>query len=210
MLRDLLSGTGDLLRRLVGSSAGRLRWWVCFSGALHLALILTLLVAPASTARRDLPLPVYTVDLVAGVSPAPKPDSRKPALPEMKPAQVEVPPLPEEEALDEAFLDPVVPKPPEVAEKLPPPPKEKKQAKKPELKVKKAPPRKAEKGRQTEEGRQAEKGRQEEEGEAEEGRQTKEARGAQGGCQEEAAQETRSEESRETRRETAQGSETEA
>ena len=145
MLRDLLSGTGDLLRRLVGSSAGRLRWWICFSGALHLALILTLLVAPASTARRDLPLPVYTVDLVAGVSPAPKPDSRKPALPEMKPAQVEVPPLPEEEALDEAFLDPVVPKPPEVAEKLPPPPKEKKQAKKPELKVKKAPPEKPKK-----------------------------------------------------------------
>ena len=145
MLRDLLSGTDDLLRRLAGSGANRLKWWICFSGALHLALILTLLVVPASTARRDLPIPVYTVDLVAGVSPAPRPDPRKPALKEVKPTPVEVPPLPDEEVLDEAFLDPVVPKPPEVAEKPPPPPKEKKPAKKPELKVKKAPPEKPKK-----------------------------------------------------------------
>ncbi len=140
MLRDLFSGTGDLLRRLVGSGANRLMWWTCFSGTLHLVLILTLLVAPTSTARRDVSIPVYSVDLVAGVSPTPKPDPRKPALQEMKPAQVEVPP-----SLDEALLDPAVPKPPEVAEKLPPPPKEKKQAKKPELKVRQAPPEKPKK-----------------------------------------------------------------
>lgn len=142
MLRDLLAGTGDLLRRLAGWGANRLRWWICFSGALHLALILTLLVAPTSTARRDLPIPVYTVDLVAGVSPAPEPDPRKPVVQETKPAPVEFPSLPEEDALDEAVLDPVVPKPPEVARKLPPPPKEREPAKKPESKAGKAPPEK--------------------------------------------------------------------
>ncbi len=120
------------MRGRAGSGANRLRWWICFSGALHLVMILTLLlVVPASTARRELPIPVYTVDLVAGGGPAPKPAPREPALQETKPAQVELPP-PLEEASDEAFLEPVVSKPP---------PKEKEQAKKPpEPKVKKAPP----------------------------------------------------------------------
>ena len=125
------------MRGLVGSGAHRLRWWICFSGALHLVMILTLLLVPASTARRELPIPVYTVDLVAGGGPAPKPDPRKPAPQETKPARVELPPPLEEEALDEAFLEPVVSKPP---------PKEKEQAKKPpEPKVKKAPPEKPKK-----------------------------------------------------------------
>ncbi len=114
-------------------------------------MILTLLLVPASTARRELPIPVYTVDLVAGGGPAPKPASpREPAPQETKPAQVELPPPLEEEALDEAFLEPVVSKPPEAPEKLAPPPKEKEQAKKPpekppEPKVKKAPPEKPKK-----------------------------------------------------------------
>jgi colicin import membrane protein len=146
MLRDLLFGKGDPLRGLVGSGAHRLRWWICFSGALHLVMILTLLLVPASTARRELPIPVYTVDLVAGGGPAPKPGPRKPAPQETKPAQVELPPPLEEEALDEAFLEPVVSKPPEAPEKLAPPPKEKEQAKKPpQPKVKKAPPEKPKK-----------------------------------------------------------------
>ncbi len=140
MLRDLLSGTRDLLRSLAGSGSPRLKWWICFSGALHLALILTMLVVPTSTARRDSPVPVYTVDLVAGVRPAPAPDPR-PARKETKPAPVELPPLLEEDPLDEAFLEPVAPKPPKASEKVPPPPKEKKQVKKPpEPKAKKAPP----------------------------------------------------------------------
>lgn len=134
------------MRGLVGSGAHRLRWWICFSGALHLVMILTLLLVPASTARRELPIPVYTVDLVAGGGPAPKPEPRKPAPQETKPARVELPPPLEEEALDAAFLEPVVSKPPEAPEKLAPPPKEKEQAKKPpEPKVKKAPPEKPKK-----------------------------------------------------------------
>lgn len=146
MLRDLLFGKGDPLRGLVGSGAHRLRWWICFSAALHLVMILTLLLVPASTARRELPIPVYTVDLVAGGGPAPKPEPRKPAPQETKPAQVELPPPLEEEALDAAFLEPVVSKPPEAPEKLAPPPKEKEQAKKPpQPKVKKAPPEKPKK-----------------------------------------------------------------
>ena len=146
MLRDLFFGKGDPLRGLVGSGAHRLRWWICFSGALHLVMILTLLLVPASTARRELPIPVYTVDLVAGGGPAPKPGPRKPAPQETKPARVELPPPLEEEALDEAFLEPVVSKPPEAPGKLAPPPKEKEQAKKPpEPKVKNAPPEKPKK-----------------------------------------------------------------
>ena len=109
-------------------------------------MILTLLLVPASTARRELPIPVYTVDLVAGGGPAPKPEPRKPAPQETKPAQVELPPPLEEEGLDAAFLEPVVSKPPEAPEKLAPPPKEKEQAKKPpQPKVKKAPPEKPKK-----------------------------------------------------------------
>ena len=146
MLRDLFFGKGDPLRGLVGSGAHRLRWWICFSGALHLVMILTLLLVPASTARRELPIPVYTVDLVAGGGPAPKPEPRKPAPQETKPARVELPPPLEEEALDAAFLEPVVSKPPEAPEKLAPPPKEREQAKKPpQPKVKKAPPEKPKK-----------------------------------------------------------------
>ena len=140
-LRGLLSGAGDRQPGAVGSRANRLRWWVCFSGALHLALIVTLLVVPTSTARRDLPVPVYTVDLVAGNMPAPRPEPPKAA-----PARFEAPPLQEEE---ENFFEPPAPEPPKAAvapPKPPPPPKVKEQVKKPPKpkeppakKVKKAP-----------------------------------------------------------------------
>lgn len=144
MLRNFLSGTGDLLRSLAGSGSPRLKWWICFSGALHLALILTLLVVPTSTARRDSSVPVYTVDLVAGVRPAPAPVLRALAPKATKPAPVELPLPLEEDPLDEALLEPVVPKPPKAPEKPPAPPKEKEQVKKPpEPKAKKAPPAKS-------------------------------------------------------------------
>ena len=138
MLRDLFG------RVRGGSGLSRLRWWICFSGALHLVLIVTLLVAPTSTARRELPIPVYTVDLVAGPAPLPRP-----AAPEPKPAPVETLPLPEDDEPEEAFAEPVAPEPPKTVkapEKKPPPPKEKIQVKKPpEPKVKEAPPKKPKK-----------------------------------------------------------------
>lgn len=142
-LRALLSGDGDRRPGAGGSRANRLRWWICFSGALHLALIVTLLVAPTSTARRDLPVPVYTVDLVAGSMPAPPPAPRRPEPPKAEPPRVETPALVEDAGLEEALLETVVPEPPKAAkasEKQAPPP-EKKQAKKPpKPKVKEAPP----------------------------------------------------------------------
>lgn len=143
MIRDLLD------RVLSGAGPGRLRWWICFSGALHLAMIVTLLAVPASTARRDLPVPVYTVDLVPGPPPAPKAQPVKPAPREPRPAPVETLPLPEEDDLDEVVAEPVVPEPPKTVKapkETPPPPKEKQQVKKPpEPKVKEAPPKKRKK-----------------------------------------------------------------
>lgn len=139
-LRDALPGKGDPWRGFGGSGANRLRWWVCFSGALHLVLILTLLVVPASTARRELPIPVYTVDLVAGSMPAPRPEPPSPKPQEAKPAPPEpLPPL-DEDPRDEVALEPAVPEPPKTVEapkKVPPPPKVKEQVRKP---PKKAPP----------------------------------------------------------------------
>jgi len=103
-------------------------------------LILTLLVVPASTARRELPIPVYTVDLVAGSMPAPRPEPPSAKPQEAKPAPPEpLPPL-DEDPLDEVVVEPPVPEPPKTVEapkKLPPPPKAKEQVKKP---PKKAPP----------------------------------------------------------------------
>lgn len=143
ILRDALPGKGDPGRGFGGSGANRLRWWVCFSGALHLLLILTLLVVPASTARRELPIPVYTVDLVAGSMPAPRPEPPSPKPQEAKPEPL--PPL-DEDALDEVAAEPAVPDPPktvEAPEKVPPPPKAKEQVKKPPKEA--PPPRKVEK-----------------------------------------------------------------
>ena len=137
ILRDVLPGKGDPRRGFGGSGANRLRWWVCFSGALHLVLILTLLVVPASTARRELPIPVYTVDLVAGSMPAPRPEPPSPKRQEAKPAPL--PPL-DEDPLDEVAVEPAVPEPPKTVEapkKIPPPPKAKEQVKKPPEKPKK-------------------------------------------------------------------------
>ena len=101
-------------------------------------MIATLLVVPTSTARRDLPVPVYTVDLVPGPPPAPAPLPVKPAPRKPAPAPVETLPLPEEDELDEVLVEPVVPEPPKTVKA----PKEKKQVKKPpEPKVKEAPPK---------------------------------------------------------------------
>lgn len=44
----------------------RLWWWISFSGVLHLLMIMTLFFVPTSTARRSLPAPVYTVELLEG------------------------------------------------------------------------------------------------------------------------------------------------
>lgn len=105
---------------------------MCFSGALHLVMIVMLLAVPASTARREPRVPVYTVDLVADVRPAPRPEAL---------------PLPEEE-LEEARLEPAVPEPPaplkeEKQAKKPPKPKKKEAP--PVESVKKAPPEKPKK-----------------------------------------------------------------
>ena len=139
ILRDVLPGKGDPWRGSGGSGADRLRWWICFSGALHLVLILTLLVVPASTARRELPIPVYTVDLVAGSMPAPRPEPPSPKPQEAKPASPEPPPPLDEDPLDDVAVEPAVPDPPETVEapKKVPPPKAKEQVKKPR---KEAPP----------------------------------------------------------------------
>ena len=128
MLRTLLEGSGQ-------AGGHRLRWWICFSGVLHLALILTLLAAPPSTARRDFAVPVYTVDLVAGDGPAPsEPEgARKPEPPRKQEAQEPVP-------------EPAAPEPRETAEapeEVPPPqPKAEAQAKKPAAEKKVAKPEK--------------------------------------------------------------------
>lgn len=121
---------------------------MCFSGALHLVMIVMLLAVPASTARREPRVPVYTVDLVAGVRPAPRPELRVPRPPETKPAQFEPLPLPEDEELEEARLEPAVPEPPaplkeEKQAKKPPKPKKKEAP--PVESVKKAPPEKPKK-----------------------------------------------------------------
>ena len=129
MLRTLMDGSGS-------GQAGshRLRWWICFSGVLHVALILTLLAAPPSTARRDFAVPVYTVDLVAGDGSAPSEpkDARKPEPPRKQEAQ-------------EPVSEPVAPEPRETAEApkdVPPPPKVEAQEKEPAPEKKVAKPEK--------------------------------------------------------------------
>ena len=108
----------------------RLRWWVCFSGVLHLVLLAMLLLVPSSTARRDAPPPVYTVDLVA---PGPAPVVKAspvvaPAVPEPpKPVETppEVEPRPKEQV--KAAPEPKEEEPPALTEPAP--------SKKPEKKV---------------------------------------------------------------------------
>lgn len=136
MLQNLMSMLRTLLEGLGSGQAGghRLRWWICFSGVLHLALILTLLAAPPSTARRDFAVPVYTVDLVAGDGPArSEPEgARKPEPPRKQEAQEPVP-------------EPAAPEPQETAEapeEVPPQPKVEAQAKKPAPEKKVAKPEK--------------------------------------------------------------------
>lgn len=129
MLRTLMDGSGS------GQAGGhRLRWWICFSGVLHAALILTLLAAPPSTARRDFAVPVYTVDLVAGDGSAPSEpkDARKPEPPRKQEAQ-------------EPVSEPAAPEPRETAKapkEVPPPPKVEAQEKEPAPEKKVAKPEK--------------------------------------------------------------------
>ena len=129
MLRTLMDGSGS-------GQAGshRLRWWICFSGVLHAALILILLAAPPSTARRDFAVPVYTVDLVAGDGSAPSEpeDARKPEPPRKQEAQ-------------EPVSEPASPEPRETAKaprEVPPPPKVEAQEKEPAPEKKVAKPEK--------------------------------------------------------------------
>lgn len=143
MQQDLHRGSGS-----GRDGSHRLKWWICFSGVLHLALILTLLAAPPSTAWRDSAVPVYTVDLVAGDGPAPsdpgdapKPDpprereARAPVLDTVAPEAVEAP-------------KEVQPRPKaEAPAKKPPPGKKAAKAKEPKKAEKVAKPKKAEKAK---------------------------------------------------------------
>lgn len=134
MQQDLHKGYGS---REAGSH--RLKWWICFSGVLHLALILPLLAAPPSTARRDSAVPVYTVDLVAGDGPAPS-----------EPGAVPKPEPPRKQDAREPVLEAVAV---EAPGKVQPPPKVEASAKKPppEKKAAKAKePRKAKKAKKAE------------------------------------------------------------
>lgn len=128
-----------------GSGSGqdgshRLKWWIFFSGVLHLALILTLLAAPPSTARRGSAVPVYTVDLVAGDGPAPSEpgDARKPDPPRKQEAR-------------EPVLETVAPETVEAPKEVQPRPKAEAPAKKP------PPEKKAVKAKKAKEAKKAEK-----------------------------------------------------
>lgn len=134
MQQDLHKGYGS---REAGSH--RLKWWICFSGVLHLALILPLLAAPPSTARRNSAVPVYTVDLVAGDGPAP-----------LEPGAAPKPEPPRKQEAREPVLETVAV---EAPGKVQPPPKAEAPAKKPppEKKAAKAKePRKAKKVKKAE------------------------------------------------------------
>ncbi len=148
-----------------GSDSGRLRWWVCFSAVLHGVMVAMLLVVPPSTARRDAPARVYTVDLVASPAPARvetpppvvAPVAPAPPKPAETPREVETPPKEQaKEAPKPSDVPPAVtrsapPKKPKkkvVKPKRPEKPKKKvaKPKKKPEPKVakrKKTAPKKA-------------------------------------------------------------------
>lgn len=128
-----------------GSGSGqdgshRLKWWIFFSGVLHLALILTLLAAPPSTARRGSAVPVYTVDLVAGDGPAPSEpgDARKPEPPRKQEAR-------------DPVLETVAPETVEAPREVQPRPKAEAPPKKP------PPGKKAVKAKKAKESKKAEK-----------------------------------------------------
>ena len=132
MQQDLHKGYGS---REAGSH--RLKWWICFSGVLHLALILPLLAAPPSTARRDSAVPVYTVDLVAGDGPAP-----------LEPGAAPKPEPPRKQEAREPVLETVAV---EAPGKVQPPPKAEAPAKKP------PPEKKAAKAKEPKKVKKAEK-----------------------------------------------------
>ncbi|MDE0028433.1 MAG: cell envelope integrity protein TolA [Deltaproteobacteria bacterium] len=109
-----------------------MRWWVCFSGVLHLVLLAMLLLVPPSTALRDAPPPVYTVDLVAPgpapvakAAPALAPAVPEPPEPAAAPREVEAPP---KELVKEA-PEPKEEEPPALTEPVPPEKPKKKVAK---------------------------------------------------------------------------------
>lgn len=135
MQQDPHNGSGS------GQDGGhRLKWWIFFSGVLHLALILTLLAAPPSTARRGSAVPVYTVDLVAGDGPAPSEpgDARKPDPPRKQEAR-------------DPVLETVAPETVEAPKEVQPRPKAEAPAKKP------PPEKKAVKAKKAKEAKKAEK-----------------------------------------------------
>lgn len=128
-----------------GSGSGqdgshRLKWWIFFSGVLHLALILTLLAAPPSTARRGSAVPVYTVDLVAGDGPAPS-----------EPGDARKPDPPRKQAAREPVLETVAPETVEAPKEVQPRPKAEAPAKKPPTE------KKAVKAKKAKEAKKAEK-----------------------------------------------------
>lgn len=144
MQQDLHRGSGS-----GQDGSHRLKWWICFSGVLHLALILTLLAAPPSTAWRDSAVPVYTVDLVAGDGPAPSEpgDAPKPEPPRKREARAPV-------------LDTVAPEAVEAPKEVQPRPKVEAPAKKPppgKKAAKAKEPRKAKKAEKVAKPRKAEK-----------------------------------------------------
>lgn len=135
MQQDPHNGSGS------GQDGGhRLKWWIFFSGVLHLALILTLLAAPPSTARRGSAVPVYTVDLVAGDGPAPSEpgDARKPDPPRKQEAR-------------EPVLETAAPETVEAPKEVQPRPKAEAPAKKP------PPEKKSVKAKKAKEAKKAEK-----------------------------------------------------
>ncbi|MCY4486255.1 MAG: energy transducer TonB [Deltaproteobacteria bacterium] len=120
------------------SGSRRLKWWVCFSGVLHLVLLAMLLLVPPSTARRDALPRVYTVDLVApGPAPAvpepPKPAEAPPAVEAAPREQVKETPAPKEEE-PPALTEPTPPEKPEKKVVEPPPPAPPKKVAKPKKK----------------------------------------------------------------------------
>lgn len=146
-------GRRNTQRMSGGSGSNRLRWWVCFSGVLHLVLLAMLLLVPPSTARRDAPHRVYAVDLVgsgpapvAKASPVLAPAVPEPPKPAEAPVEVEAPskervkeaPKPKEEA-PPALTEPAPPERPKKKVVEPAKPARPKKVAKPEKKPKPKP-----------------------------------------------------------------------
>lgn len=85
----------------------RLWWWICFSGVLHILIILTLFIVPQSTARRRIPSAVYTVELIGGGGlPGELPAVPKAELKPPTPAAPAKAPPPAAAIVEEAAIEP--------------------------------------------------------------------------------------------------------